>query len=67
VITSITTSGRRREPVAPRAWRLPRGGVALGAAVCLVSLVFAGGAGARLHVYAADVLVRHGVDREGFR
>jgi hypothetical protein len=21
----------------------------------------------RLHVYAADVLVRHGVDREGFR
>jgi len=22
---------------------------------------------ARLHVYAADVLVRYGVDREGFR
>jgi outer membrane protein assembly factor BamB len=46
VITSITTGERQRACAAPHTWWLRRGGVALAAAACLVSLVSAGGAGA---------------------
>lgn len=46
MIIPITTGEQQRATAAPRAWWLPRGGVALAAAACSVSLVLAGGTGA---------------------